>query len=320
MTEEEKYAKPKGEHEQRPFHSVLAEHDLFASQRRSRRELLQRIEDANPGSAVIGFIGRGPIDQRDVPAFGDVLMSVGDVDTLNLIIDSPGGDGPTAEKLIELCRAYCKTFRVLIPNRAKSAATIIALGADEIVMGHCSELGPIDAQVPIVVGNIPRYISAQSFIDAQQELQAEFATRIGKDPKADVRDVLQQLASLDLPFIDHCKKLMAFSRDVTEKNLAAHMFKDVQPDEERVKRVGAVIMGLSQPANFQVHSRMIDGNAAKTRLGLNVKLLAKDHELWKAVWQYYIRADVFLSGAHGTPSSKVIESREESMYLKSGDD
>jgi len=320
MPEDEKkppYIKQPAKDDQRPFQRVLSEHDLFASQRLTRRGLLQKIEAETTGerSATIGFIGRGAIDPRDITAFGDVLMSVGDVDVLNLIIDSPGGDGSTAEKLIELCRAYCKTFRVMIPNRAKSAGTIIALGADEIVMGHCSELGPIDAQVPVIVGEIPRYISAQSFIDAQLDLQAEFAKRIAANGKADVRDILQQLAALNLPFIDHCKKLMGFSRDVAEKNLAAHMFRDVQPDAERNQKVAKVIKGLSHPENFQVHSRMIDGNTAKTKLGLNVRLLGKDDELWAAIWQYYIRADVFLSGAHGPGASKLVESRVESLHL-----
>ncbi len=242
---------------------------------------------------------------------GDVLMSVGDVDTLNLIIDSPGGDGTVAEKLIELCRAYCKKFRVIIPNRAKSAATIIALGADEIVMGHCSELGPIDAQVTVVVGGVPRYVSAQSFIDAQENLEKEFSDRLGKNPKADVRDILQQLASLDVTFIDHCKKLMEFSRDVSRKNLSERMFSKLDATE-RDKKLTTVISALSSPKNFQVHGRMITGHRARTDLGLNVELLPKDAPLWTAVWTYYIRSTVFL-GRSG--SAKLIESRSEMLLL-----
>lgn len=304
----------------RPLVSVLQEHDLFASQQKARREVLKKLEGLlGPKAAVIGFISSGgAIEERDIPAFGDVLMSVGDVETLNLIIHSPGGDGATAEKLIELCRAYCKKFRVIIPDKAKSAATIVALGADEIVMGHCSELGPIDAQVPIVVGGIPRYVSAQSFIDAQVSLQDEFKKRLKADPNADVRDILQQLASLDLPFIDHCKKLMAFSRDVARKNLRAHMFSKVKPASAQTSRVNKVLDELSQPDRFQIHSRMIDANAAKTRLGLKVQILPRQSELWESIWTYYIRADVFLAGRHGAPASKLLESREESLFTAHG--
>jgi hypothetical protein len=302
----------------RPLASVLAEHDLFTSQRESRRELLKGIEKIlGDGEAVIAFICSegGAIDSRDVTAIGDVLMSVGDVKALNLIIDSPGGDGATAEKLIGLCRAYCKTFRVIVPHRAKSAATIIALGADEIQMGHCSEIGPIDAQVMVLSGGIPRYISAQSFIDARESLEGAFQKRIKEDSKANVRDILTQLATLDMPFIDHCTKLMEFSRAVAQENLERYMFARIKNPTSRAEKIRKVIEQLSRPSVFQVHARMIDANAAKTRLGLNVKILPKDNKLWESVWQYYIRADVFLSGRHGLPASKMVESRSESLFM-----
>ena len=43
-----------------------------------------------------------------------------------------------------MIREYCDTFSVLVPYKARSAATMIALGADEIVMSDLSELSPID--------------------------------------------------------------------------------------------------------------------------------------------------------------------------------
>jgi len=164
---------------------VLREHDLFSAQREKRVDLLKRLEEhereGQSGKKVgcLAFFSTeaAGIDSADVPAFGDALMSLGDVDELDLIINSPGGDGTVAEKIIELCRAYCKEFKVIVPNRAKSAATVVALGADEIIMGYCSELGPIDAQVPIVVSGIPRYISAQSFIDARTTLEKKIQER-----------------------------------------------------------------------------------------------------------------------------------------------
>ncbi len=147
---------------------VLEEYDVVTRQRETRRVALEEMEKFSEGkkAAYIAFLcsetSGAAIDSDDIPAFGDVLMSVGEVDELNLIINSPGGDGTVAEKIIELCRAYCKDFKVIVPNRAKSAATIIALGADQIVMGYCSELGPIDAQVVILVGGVPHYIYQHS--------------------------------------------------------------------------------------------------------------------------------------------------------------
>jgi hypothetical protein len=231
-------------------------------------------------------------------------MSVGEVDELNLIINSPGGDGTIAEKIIELCRAYCKKFNVIVPNRAKSAATIIALGADQIIMGYCSELGPIDAQVMVVVGGAGHYISAQSFIDARNSLEKRYRDAI--KAKEDARPVLQQIASLDAPFIDHCEKLMEFSREVARKYLAKYMFSGITPSSKQKQTVDNVLDRLSSVNIFKVHGRMIDGNAAKTDLGLSVRLLGKDEDIWKDLWHYYVRADVLLK-KHGV--TKIIESK-----------
>lgn len=282
-------------------------------QRQYRIDLLKKIDDSQPGSsATIGFLSsdgaNASIDSDDIPALGDILMSVGDVDVLNLIISSPGGDGLVAEKIIEMCRAYCKTFRVIIPNRAKSAATIIALGADEIVMGYCSEIGPIDAQVPIVVSGIPRYVSAQSFINARAKLVAEYHQRLKSKPDADVKDLLTQLASLDMPFIDHCEKLMDFSRDVAENNLKQRMFASVTPHKAQNALVRNVLKQLSATELFKVHGRMIDANAAKTKLKLNVRILPKEDELWKAIWNYYVRAEVLFAR---NLVGKLVESKNE---------
>src|SRR3989344_3371698 len=43
-----------------------------------------------------------------------------------------------------MIREYCDSFGVIIPYKAHSAATMISLGADEVVMSDLSELSPID--------------------------------------------------------------------------------------------------------------------------------------------------------------------------------
>lgn len=296
--------------------SVLQEFEVLEVQKKARQRLLEELEIFNKGkkSAYIGFLCSeaigASIDSDDIPAFGDVLLSIGDVDQLNLIINSPGGDGTVAEKIIELCRAYCKELRVIVPNRAKSAATIIALGADEIVMGYCSELDPIDAQVVIGVGGVLHFISAQSFIDARTGLEERFkeATKNKEDP----RPILQQIASLDSPFIDHCEKLMEFSREVAKKYLAKYMFSGIKPLAKRSQAIDNAVERLSAVNIFKVHGRMVDGNAAKTELNLNVKLLGKRDQMWKKLWQYYVRADVMLTRGR---AAKLIESKD-SFFVK----
>lgn len=65
----------------------------------------------------------------------------------DLLIVSNGGDATVAWRIMSLLRERVKTVGVLIPQAAFSAATLLALGADEIVMHSCANLGPVDPQI-----------------------------------------------------------------------------------------------------------------------------------------------------------------------------
>lgn len=65
-----------------------------------------------------------------------------------LVLYSFGGDIASAYLISKLCREFTKEKVVVaVPRFAKSAATLICCGADEIHMGSLSELGPIDPQI-----------------------------------------------------------------------------------------------------------------------------------------------------------------------------
>lgn len=66
---------------------------------------------------------------------------------IDLWLDSPGGSAHSAYKLALTLRGCCNHLRVIIPDYAKSAASLLALAADEIFMADGAELGPLDAQI-----------------------------------------------------------------------------------------------------------------------------------------------------------------------------
>lgn len=68
-------------------------------------------------------------------------------ESILLILQSGGGGVEPAYLISKTCGRLGKRFVVAVPRRAKSAATLIALGADEIHMGLMSELGPVDPQI-----------------------------------------------------------------------------------------------------------------------------------------------------------------------------
>jgi hypothetical protein len=68
--------------------------------------------------------------------------------SLDVVLDSDGGSADAAYKAVLILRGISTDLRVLVPQWAKSAATLFALGADAISMRAAhAELGPLDAQV-----------------------------------------------------------------------------------------------------------------------------------------------------------------------------
>ncbi len=70
-----------------------------------------------------------------------------DVENVDLLIISNGGDPTVSYRIVNLLRERFKKFGVLLPYTAYSAATLISLGADEIVMHPFANLGPVDPQL-----------------------------------------------------------------------------------------------------------------------------------------------------------------------------
>jgi len=64
-----------------------------------------------------------------------------------LLIDSNGGIAGASYEIAMLLRRHCGGFIAVIPRHAKSAATLLTLGADEIIMNDHAELGPLDVQI-----------------------------------------------------------------------------------------------------------------------------------------------------------------------------
>jgi hypothetical protein len=64
-----------------------------------------------------------------------------------LLIDSPGGSAKCAYQIATLLRRHCGGFVAVVPRYAKSAGTLLALGATTIKMSDQAELGPLDAQL-----------------------------------------------------------------------------------------------------------------------------------------------------------------------------
>jgi len=116
----------------------------------SKLEIIKKIE-AKRNSKVITYITsdrQGPVGARVamdiIPIVSEQLRKIGKTDKIDLFLYTAGGDTMVPWRLVSMIREYCDTFSVIIPYKAHSAGTMIALGADEIVMSDLSEISPID--------------------------------------------------------------------------------------------------------------------------------------------------------------------------------
>ncbi len=108
-------------------------------------EILATTEERTGGPI---FLARHFIGPELFEASIDFVQKNKNLDQLNVIIWSPGGDPDFAFKTALLLKSCCSKMKVYIPYEAKSAATLLCLIANEIVMGTRSELGPLDMQLP----------------------------------------------------------------------------------------------------------------------------------------------------------------------------
>ena len=92
--------------------------------------------------------------------------------TLDVILQTPGGDINAAYNNVKLLRYSSKVINMIVPLFAKSAGTLMCLGADNIIMTTLSELGPLDTQIrEEQEGGSPTYRSALNGFKALEQVQ-----------------------------------------------------------------------------------------------------------------------------------------------------
>lgn len=100
--------------------------------------------------------GNGSVCHNDVAAFYEVLKDLGKQKHLYLFIKSSGGNGQAALRIVNLMRQYADKITALIPLEAASAATMMALGADEIKMGPLAYLTAVDTSITHALSPVDR--------------------------------------------------------------------------------------------------------------------------------------------------------------------
>lgn len=247
---------------------------------KKRLSLLRSIEKSRD-SRVISYISYSPMDDYVLIPLYKQLCSIGKTKRIDLFLHSYGGSVDIPYKIVNLIREFCDEFTVIIPFVAKSAATMIAIGADGIIMGPTSELGPID---PLV--KHPKYedmwVPVQSIrlcIEFMEEKMANSSNlEVTKSLLCPIID------KLDPWIIGDYEKSIKASYQYAETLLEKNMFKN---NREKAKSITKIMT-----EKYFSHGYCINRKEAEEELGLNV--VKAEGALWDVIWALYLAYDDYM--------------------------
>lgn len=192
-----------------------------------------------------------------------------------LLIDSLGGNARVAYQIARLFNRRAG-FIALIPRHAKSAATLLALGAHQIYLGSDAELGPLDAQLADVERE--GIISALDEVHTLEQLNAAALNvfdqamllllgRTGKKIETILPHTLEYAANVIRPLIENIDAVhytqMARVLQVAEE-YAIRLLSSKHAEKETKNIAGRLVK------QYPEHEFVIDFDEAK-KIGLKVE-------------------------------------------------
>lgn len=276
------------------FSRVLNERAELQLGVKKRQEIIKEIQagkqKAKVKTRIVTYFSKyghpaAMIDPNDTKPIDDMLRSVGKCDVLELVIHSAGGLPESARKIVTMLRSCTKELRVVIPDAAKSAATIIALASDKIVMSDSSELGPIDPQIRQLTPQGITMKPAWSIVKSFEDLIERSIRQDGSLNPA----YIPILSGFDVSLLKVCKEAIENAENIAKGYLIEGMLKaDPQKAEKTAK-------DLARAEKYIFHAHLIDYKEAQKLLGKkNIEYLDKADPLWGLYWELYCRSALFL--------------------------
>lgn len=241
------------------------------------------------------------IDISDKDGFYEIMRNV-DSEAVDVFLHSPGGSAEATESIVRILRSKFKAIRFIITGAAKSAATMLALSGDRILMDKSAELGPIDPQVRVRGRFSPAGSIIEQFDRAAEELK--------KDPSQLPvwLPILQEFAPA---LLVECENYIRLSATLVKEWLTMYMFKDSRNAKEKAKTVADY---LTDEKNTLSHARRIGFEQLK-KLGVKVDLLEDQNStIQDAVRQLHF---AIMATLDETGAAKIFENSEGAVLIKS---
>jgi membrane-bound ClpP family serine protease len=240
------------------------------------------------------------ITAEDLNAFMSVMYGMNWERGLTLILHTPGGVTNATESIVSYLRSKFDDIEVIVPTFAMSAGTMISLGANRIVMGRQSQLGPIDPQ--FFLGQTA--LSARAIVDQFEQAKDD----IRKDlTLAHVWAPILQ--SIGPALLQEARNALEYGERMVASWLERYMFA-AKADAKKLATKAAA--HFNDAKTHKSHGRRIDRDEARAQ-SIVVEDLEANQDLQEQVLTaYHLTTIVFEKG----PSAKTLHSDANRMYVK----
>ncbi len=271
------------------------------SSKTERNTIIYATKCTQPGNVDPGLIS---ISEEDLQGFMAVIHGL-DGSKLDLIIHSPGGSIEAAAAIVSYLRTKFEDIRVIVPNMAMSAATMIACSSNQIVMGKHSFIGPIDPQLTLQTPLGLRLVPAQAIID-----QFEMAKKECEDPKK-LAAWMPILSQYGPDLLIESQNAIELSKKLVSEWLEKYMFSE----RENAKTLADDITAkLANHNEFKSHSYHINKElAGENGMKLNIRDLEEEQEFQDLVLSIFHATTILFDV---TAAVKLIENHKGKAYVR----
>lgn len=218
-----------------------------------------------------------------IPLLYEHLTEIGEVSEIDLFLYTQGGDSIAGWGIVNLIREFCKKLVVIVPFRVFSCGTLIALGADQVIMLRGGQLSPIDPSVsspynppapggqqPSRIGLLPVNVEdVIGFINlGKKEVNLESEESVSKI----LSSLSEKVHPLALGAVYRAREQISM---LAERLLKYHM-----KDEKHIEKIVNLLT-----KDLPSHNYLIGRKDATDMVGLNV--IDVTEQLEKTIWGLY---------------------------------
>lgn len=235
------------------------------------------------------------ISLADKDGFDEVTRNLPIDAGVDILLHSPGGSAEATESIVAMLRHRFSHIRFIIPNVAKSAATMLAMSGEQVLMDDRSELGPTDPQMIFTQEGRVIVAPAQAIKDQFRAAQDD----INDDPNK-LPSWVPILGWYGPALLAQCDNHLALAKELVSKWLGQYMFAGDPLAHAKAERIAEY---LADHNKFYSHERRV-GIADLQALDANILDMRTDPNLHNAVRDLYTA--ITLTFAH-TNAYKIVE-------------